>query len=231
MKLHNVVQGITEWSELRAGIPTASQFHRILTKSGKKSEQREAYMMDLLAERLLGRPLDPYISLPMQHGSLTEAEAVAWYHLIRDVQTERVGFVTNDAETWGASPDRFVGDIGLLEIKCPDPGTHMGYLMKAGSAYDKYRVQCSGQLWICERHWSDVMSYYPDMPEALTRIERDEKYITILAEAVQEFSAELELKWAWCCDQNWVVKPSRKPISQQDELIKAMKESLIELKR
>jgi len=230
MKIYDVIQGMPEWSQLRAGIPTASQFHRILTKSGRKSEQREAYMMDLLAERFLGEPLEPFISLPMKHGSMTEIEAIHTYEFLRDLKTTPVGFVTNDAGTWGASPDRFVNADGNLEVKCPQPGTQMGYLLESGSVYDKYRIQCNGQLWITERDWVDIFSYHPGMPEALHRIERDEKFIRILAEAVQEFSAELERLWVYCCEQNWVIKPSRKPISQQDELVKALKESLISIK-
>lgn len=231
MIVHQCEQNSPEWNELRLGIPTSSQFSRVITKAGKRSEQRDGYMMELLAERLLGRTLEPFKSFPMEQGSLSEAEAVAWYSLIRDIETQRVGFVTNDEGTWGASPDRLVGELGLLEIKCPTAPIHVSYLLQSGKAYETYFVQCQGQLWVCEREWTDVMSYFPDLPEALIRIEPDLKFQAMLADHIPHFSAELEQKWAWCCEQNWAVKDAHKPLSQQDELLKSLKESLIAVKK
>ena len=53
MIIHECVQGTTEWLQLRSGIPTASNFEKILTKSGKKSASQERYMFALLAERMM----------------------------------------------------------------------------------------------------------------------------------------------------------------------------------
>jgi hypothetical protein len=40
MKIHNCTQGTEEWRKLRAGIPTASEFHKIITpKTGQLSKQ------------------------------------------------------------------------------------------------------------------------------------------------------------------------------------------------
>ena len=39
----DVEQGTQAWIELRLGIPTASQFSRIVTPSGKSSSSRDAY--------------------------------------------------------------------------------------------------------------------------------------------------------------------------------------------
>ena len=54
---------------------------------------------------------------------IVEAEAADWYEFDQDVTTQRVGFITDDGRTMGCSPDRFVGDDGLLEIKTPLPHT------------------------------------------------------------------------------------------------------------
>lgn len=240
MIIHDVRQGSTEWNELRAGIPTSSQFHRILTAGGKKSEQRDIYKFTLLAERMLGKPLEPYKSLPMQHGSRTEAEAADWYELQRDVTTEVVGFVTNDEGTIGCSPDRFVeeasGRQGTVEFKCPEAWTHVSYLLRQGGAYDKYKIQCNGQLWICVRDFTDIMSYYSGLPEALHRIERDEKFLRLLAEAVMEFSADLEATWAKVLADGLLARPDMKRPAVEDgyshdALLRALKESLIEINK
>lgn len=204
MKVHDCIQGTPEWLKLRAGIPTASQFDMILTKSGKPSQSAERYLLTLLAERIMGHPIDDHISMWMRRGSQLEQDAVAFYELQRDLETVPVGFVTNDAVTWGASPDRFVGDEGCLEVKCPKEYIHLGYLLQSGTAYDAYKVQVQGQMWITGRKWVDVLSYHPEMPWALFRTERDEKFIEALEAAVTTFSMELERRFVECVERGLI---------------------------
>lgn len=215
MKIHNCIQGTTEWLALRAGIPTASNFEKIVTPKGAKSKQDEKYMYLLLAERLMGHPVeDRGYSHWMDRGSEEEARAVAFYEFQREIETVKVGFITNDADTIGCSPDRLVGDTGLLEIKVPSESVHMGYLLQSGTAYEEYRVQVQGQLWIAEREWEDVLAWHPELPPALTRIERDEQFIGILVEHVAKFSAELEALYADVVARGWVrEKPAREATS------------------
>lgn len=210
MKIHNVTQGTPEWMNLRAGIPTASAFDLILTPGGKPSKSQERYMHTLLAERLMGHPIQDHISMWMQRGKETELAAVTFYEFQRDMETVPIGFVTNDAGTIGASPDRFVGDEGCLEIKVPKEAVHMLYLLESGSAYDEYRVQCQGQLWITGRKWVDLVSYHPELPEALIRINRDEEYIALLSKEVAAFSEKLEAKFQELQSRGWVIKRTTK---------------------
>ena len=143
MIVHDCIQGTTEWLSVRAGIPTASMFDQIITpKTGKLSTSSEGYMLRLLAERILKRPIEQQaFSGWMDRGSAMESDAVAFYEFQRSLDTVKVGFITNDAGTIGASPDRLVGDDGLLEIKCPSEAVHMGYLLH-GSLGEKHRPRC-----------------------------------------------------------------------------------------
>jgi len=201
MVIYDVEQGSDRWRTVRAGIPTASNFHKIHTPTGKESQSEtvEQYMFDLLAERVLGRPLVERSSIWMERGSYLEAEAIAFYHFTRDCETREIGFVTTDDKRIGASPDRVVGDDGLLEVKCPKAGTHLGYALsdlgfdvRRGGVDAKYYAQLQGQLWICERKWVDIQSYHPEMQPATVRVARDEKYIETLSRAVRNFSDHLE---------------------------------------
>lgn len=195
MILHaDIKQGTPAWLAIRAGIPTASAFDRIVTKSGKPSSQAEKYLHRLLAERMVGHPVIDAISYWQGRGTQMEAEAVAYYEGQRELDTVPVGFVTNDAGTIGASPDRLVGDEGLLEIKVPSEAVHVSYLLTK-HVDAEYFPQVQGQLWISERRWLDILSYHPEMPPALIHVERDEKFIAILSAAVTKFSGELE-RWA-----------------------------------
>ncbi len=108
MIIHNVQQGSPEWLTLRSGIPTASRFSDIITKSGKPSQSSERYMYTLLAERLMGHPIAEHMSMWQQRGSQLEADAIRFYELQVDADTEPIGFVTSDDGRYGASPDRFV---------------------------------------------------------------------------------------------------------------------------
>ena len=58
-----------------------------------------------------------------------------------------------------------------------------------------YYPQVQGQLWISERKWSDILSYHPEMPPALIRVERNEPYIELLKAAVGAFSRTLEAEF------------------------------------
>jgi len=229
MKIYDCIQGTPEWSYLRAGLPTASQFDRIVTPKGKISTQAERYMFELLAERMMGHPVTEYMSHWMDRGSQTEAEAVRFYEFTRDESTVKVGFITNDAGTIGASPDRLVGERGLLEIKVPKESTHVAYMMQSGSAYEEYRVQTQGQLWIAEREWNDLLSYHPELPEAIIRIGRDDLFIKILESAVTAFSEQLEEQWEFCKSRGWVSeKPKESQVKTASEY---MKEALLEVNR
>jgi len=203
MIIHNVTQGTTEWLAIRAGIPTASAFDRIITPKGKPSTQAEKYMHQLLAERIMGHPCIQAVSYWQGRGQQMEAEAVAYYEGVREQDSTPVGFCTNDAGTIGASPDRLVGEDGLLEIKVPAEHTHVGYLLTRGVDAEYY-PQVQGQLWITGRKWLDIMSYHPEMPPAIIRVERDEAFIRTLDAAVTAFSGALERMAVELREKGWI---------------------------
>jgi hypothetical protein len=116
---HDVTQYSEVYDRLRLGIPTSSHFHKIITPQGKPSKQWREYACILIAERILQRKIEFYNSLAMERGLIVEAEAADWYEFDQDVIVERVGFITDDNHTIGCSPDRLVGDEGLLEISRP----------------------------------------------------------------------------------------------------------------
>jgi hypothetical protein len=155
MIIHDCVQGSERWHRLRLGIPTASCFSKIVTPGGKLSKQSDAYLRRLLAEWLYGAPLeDPestYRSEWMQRGHDLEESAVHAYEFQTGHTAEKVGFVTDDDGKLGCSPDRLIGETGLLEIKVPAPPTHVGYML-TGSIEQEYTPQLQGQLLLTGGH-------------------------------------------------------------------------------
>lgn len=191
MKILRVPQGGQEWIDAHVARPTASQFHRIMTpKTMKLSGQADSYRNELLAEEILGRPVNDFLSQFMERGKDLEDDALSYYELQRGTDIDRVGFVMRDDERTGCSPDALVGDDGGLEIKTPAAAVHMGYLIDGPD--EKYQTQVQGCLWICQRQWWDFVSYNPEMPPVLVRYERDEKFIAALAQCVDQFISYMD---------------------------------------
>lgn len=185
MIIHNCIQGSPEWLRLRAGIPTASQFHRVITpKTRKRSAQLEQYARELAAERLLGRPLDTITTAAMTDGTEREDQAIASYELTHGIDTEPVGFITTDDGRIGASPDR-IRPGRLIETKNPKAHTHVGYLLGEGPD-DDYRCQLQGQLYVCEAQAVDIISCFPGLPDIVVTVERDPEFIGLLAGYLDE---------------------------------------------
>lgn len=192
MIVHDVAQSSPEWLDLRCGIPTASQFKRIITaKTEKPSAGADKYLDELMAEHIDGH-IDGFDSEFMERGKKLEAEAANWYALQHDIDPVIVGFVTTDDGDIGCSPDRLIGDEGGLEIKVPALTTHIGYERNPDSLVAAYRPQVYGCMWLCERLWWDILSYNPAMQSVCVRVTREDEYMAKLIDAVTKFSERLE---------------------------------------
>lgn len=198
----DVQQGSRKWLELRMGKPTASEFDKIITQTGKASRSASDYCNRLLCEIMLGRPLGSVMTALMARGKDMEAEAVKYYEFMENVETVPVGFVTTPDDRIGASPDRLVGESGTLEIKCPADETHSRYLAShidslLGSdqnVAEDYHVQVQGQLFVTEREWADIVAYYPGLPSAVTRVNRDDKFIALMKAQLYQFVELLDMR-------------------------------------
>ena len=177
-------QGSPEWLASRLGRPSASNFGRLVTGSGKPSSSAESYINEMIAERLTGRSKPFYTNEHMERGNALEPEAREAYEFITDFEVVETGFILHDSEEFGCSPDGLVAKQGGLEIKCPSDSVHVSYL-RAGKVPSKYYQQVQGCLWITGREWWDFMSYHPEMPHLLVRAHRNEKYIEAMAEQVE----------------------------------------------
>jgi hypothetical protein len=179
-------QGTPEWFACRLGIPTASNFSKVLAKGEGKTRKR--YLLDLAGERLTGEPAESYSNDYMERGKLMEAEARDLYVFMTDENVERVGFVRNGDK--GCSPDSLIYVDGMLEIKTKLPALQLECIL-ADKLPSEHVAQVQGALWVAEREWLDFVSYWPKLPLFVKRVYRDEDYIKNLAAEVARFNSEM----------------------------------------
>lgn len=177
-------QGSPEWLADRLGKPSASNFGKLITGAGKPSSSAEKYIDLLVAERLTGKSEPFYVNDHMARGNELEPEAREAYEFISGNAVTEHGFILDDSEEFGCSPDGLV-EGGGLEIKCAAQSTHAGYMRDPQIAVKKYYQQIQGCMWVCQREWWDLFLYHPELPHVLVRVERNNDFIEAMAVEVK----------------------------------------------
>lgn len=172
MIIHDIEQGSDEWYSLRAGIPTASEFSKLITSKGEPSKSMTTYAMTLAAEKYAGRPLGSFEGNEWtDRGKELEEPAKSAYSFITGLEGEDIGFVTDDNKEHGCSPDWLVGE-GLAEFKCLKTENHvkaMLYYKKHGRCPTDYVQQTQGQMFVTGKDWCDLVFYHPSLPLVVIR--------------------------------------------------------------
>ncbi|MCB0654465.1 MAG: YqaJ viral recombinase family protein [Saprospiraceae bacterium] len=199
MRVYQLEQGTPEWHSLRLGIPTASEFDKIITEvRGDYSKQATSYANALIAEILTRETMRelPYNKW-LDRGSTMEADAADAYERIFSVKLHKVGLITNDAHTWGASLDRIIdGQKKAVEIKCPKASTLLDYYYGEKDLEKEYYNQVQGQIFVSDGEIEeiDLFAWCPDMPYVCKTIKRDEKRQNQLAKGLERFQNEMSAK-------------------------------------
>lgn len=198
-----IVQMGVEWHQLRCGrggpkqvpaYPTASNFSRIIQAVKEQySSAATKYIAELVADTIhydpkamTEKPMNP----AMRHGIETEREARAKYELDTGHDVRQVGFVVSGCGRFGCSPDGLIGEDGLLELKCPQPATHVEYLMERVLP-NEYKAQVHGQLLVTGRKWVDFMSYAAMYPPFVIRVVPD-AFTMKLRRLLERFAADYQ---------------------------------------
>ena len=199
MIIHDFPQGSAAWCEARAGIPTASAFSKVITpKTMQLSSQADAYENRCVFERMTGSVIEDFGgSAWTERGKEFEDEARAAYEFKKNVIVRRVGFVTNDLKTFGCSPDGLIGEDGGLELKCPSGTVHVGYLLSKTGAYDDYKAQVQGNMFVTGAKFWDVMSYHPEMRPSIYTATPDLEFHEKLRQLLAEFEENVQRKIAF----------------------------------
>lgn len=189
------------WHAARLGRLTSSAAADMLStvKSGESTGRRKLRIR-LVLERLTGQPQETgYTSPAMQHGIVTEPDALAAYEALTGTVLQRTGFLACDDLMAGCSLDGHVGDFaGLVEAKCPEPHTHLEYL-ETGKVPGRYLAQVTHALWVTGAAWCDWFSFEPTFPEAMqmqvVRVAREAVDLDAYDRTARAFLEEVERKY------------------------------------
>ena len=194
----DVEQGTDAWFQARCGVPTASNAGKLVTPGGKTGlykatshgETFVSYARHLATEIYLGESLtEGAMTAAMRRGMSLEGEAIEEYELLYMYKTAPGGYWVTEIDhagmeipEMGASPDALVGDVGLVEVKCPEALQFAKVRSDAavGVPPYEYRAQCMQQLLVTERSWCDLFVYHPDLGSEVYRFHRDDAYLSLL---------------------------------------------------
>lgn len=184
MKIIDCEQRSGTWFALRTGIVTCSHLESVFSKG--KGKGRLTYAYKIAAERLINSTTQYGTSEAMERGILLEPEAREAYEIHSFQNVQQVGFCLDEKLQLGYSPDGFVGDAGLVEIKTKAPHLQMEVLDK-GEVPEDHVAQLQGGLLVTGRQWIDFVSYCPGLPLFVKRVLPDPKYHESIKEELVNF--------------------------------------------
>lgn len=191
---------ISDWQVQRLGKFTSSRIGDLMTSGRGKDkfwgDTAMNYIYEKVAELMTGVPHYIPENRAMDWGNEYEAEAIEKYNQTREEQAEHMGktFIQFN-ELCGGSPDAFVGEDGILEVKCPYNSANHIKTFITNEIDKKYLYQCHGNMLFSNRQWCDFVSYDPRMPESMQlkviRVERDDEICNAILERITKASEEI----------------------------------------
>lgn len=169
-----------EWFQTRLGKMTSSTIWNLIVEpkekakkdAGDLSSTTKDYLMGKLAEKLTGVYRD-FKSDATTHGLELEAEALQFYmNKTGNIVTD-CGYIECIEGLYGGTPDGFVNDDGIIQVKCPyNYQNHIHYGLVSDveffkAKYREYYWQCQSDMLVSSRQYCDFVSYCKEMPEGL----------------------------------------------------------------
>ena len=126
-----------------------------------------------------------------QWGNDNEANGITDYQTLTGNLVQATGLHVHPHQTWLAgSPDGFVGDEGMIEVKCPY------YFRKGGRLHrtipPHYYMQVNALLEITNREWCDYVCWAPEEGMVVYRVKRDPQLFDFLLTYYGQFYSAMQ---------------------------------------
>ena len=191
---HDIEQGSDEWLAIRKGKPSTSKLASIITAAkGELSKSRIGYIRELIGECFAPEWEEFAGNKYTDRGIELEPEAREAFQATVDFKVAEVGGVLADDGVSWCSPDGVIFDktgdiVSGLEVKCPSPRVHIGYILD-GVLPAAYKQQVHGAMAITGANSWHFWSYFPGLRPFHLIVERDD-YTVKVANALAEFVTE-----------------------------------------
>jgi len=200
IEVDDVIQGSAEWRQAKLGIPSASNFARVMAggRGGEPSVTRADYLDDLAGEAISGEAAEDFKSAAMERGNVMEPEMRSQYAFLYDVAPQPAGFFRRRFGKWwiGASPDSLVGEDEVVEYKSMIPRLLLR-LMENPRVPPEHMPQCQGTLLVTGRQVCNLTIGYRGMRPVRFRVRRDPSYQARLLVGLHTFLEELDQRVEW----------------------------------
>ena len=189
-------QGSEEWFQNKLGIPSASKFAAV--QAAGEGKTRTKYLRQLAGEIVSGIPRVDFHNDDMDDGNAQEPHLRALYAMVTGTDPQVTGFCKRELPSgWvGASPDAWLGDDGVLEIKRARPDVLIE-IMQDARPPSRHIAQCQGVMLVTGRRYCELAIGHEGMPMFRRRILRDSSYQARLEIALEAFNQELKAMVAW----------------------------------
>lgn len=174
-----------EWHKQRVGLVTGSSVGAILHLDPYAT--RDDVLRRMVRE-YHGYPSEFQGNIATEYG--TNNEPIALMHYEREYKNyvDKAGFVAHENGWLGASPDGYIGDEGLIEIKCPYSRRKDADFISI-SEQPHYMAQIQVQLECTGREWCDFYQWSKH-GHMLERVYRDNKWLDENLPRLKQFHAE-----------------------------------------
>lgn len=186
-----VAQRSPEWYEIRRGRITASRLADWMAKAKRANKEgdfpplkaRLDYERELRFEKQFNVDFSKFTTGAMQDGIDYEDAVAHQYELITGREVAENGIFYS--KKFAATPDRLVGNTGLLEIKVLFD-TSFTEVLENDTIEDHY-LQIQGQLMATGRKWCDyVVANLNTKKVKIFRVRRDVEKINEIRKALDE---------------------------------------------
>lgn len=189
----SIEQGSDEWHQMKLGVISASNAHRLI---GTKDAFNK-YVNELVAE-VTTKERPELSAKQLEWGKMNELAARSAFEFATGISIEEIPFIFwKKNMRVGCSPDGY-GQAGM-EIKCPwNSGVFVDFFCD-GIIKKEYLIQCQHSMLVTDAPFWYFANYDPRQTVRQfhwVKIERDEKIIARLEEAIEKAIYETDLKLA-----------------------------------
>ena len=185
-------QGDPEWHDARLDSIGGIDISKIITTKGKRSESREALLIEK-ASQIISRKSKPlYQTYEMQWGHDNEPVARRLFEFRKSIPLSECAMIFNDDKrNWHISPDGYNEEKKVgWEAKCPQLKEFIK-TKKENRLPTKHILQVQTSLAVTSWDSWWFMSYFPGLSPFMVEVFRDEPLIRTIKIEVKMFHNDL----------------------------------------